>query len=199
MENKRARLSKEQRLDKIINAAIEVMARDGFKQASTKEIAQLSECTEALIFKYFKTKEDILDYIVQNVFVNNDSELLNFLNKDNDFKTVLCELVHWYINEFVTKTKLYKVIVRYEYSNLEFGKFVYTERLARRLKPIVLECEKRKEKGELKSHVNCEILGDTILELLDSIKFKILFLNLNAEEVKEKYTRIMLQLAESYS
>ena len=182
-----------------MNAAIEIIARDGFKQASTKEIAKIAECTEALIFKYFKIKEDILDAIIKKVMGENDSEMALFLNQSYDFKTFLSELLNWYMKNYTLKTNIYKVIVRHEAANIEFGNFVYQQRLTRRLKPIILECEKRKKNGEIKSHVNCEMLGLIILELLDSIKFKILFLELDKDKVQKEYKKMFFLLAENFT
>lgn len=42
-----------------MDAAAEIMRRDGLVRATTKEIAREAECSEALLYKYFPNKHDI--------------------------------------------------------------------------------------------------------------------------------------------
>ena len=57
------RLSKGQ--ERILRAAIEVIAERGFKAASTSEIARRAEVAEGTIFRHFKTKQLLFNHIVE--------------------------------------------------------------------------------------------------------------------------------------
>lgn len=57
------RLSKGQ--ERILRAAIEVIAERGFKGASTSEIARRAEVAEGTIFRHFKTKQLLLNHIIE--------------------------------------------------------------------------------------------------------------------------------------
>ncbi len=194
MKESKPRLSKAERMEQIIHVAIEVIARDGFKEASTKEIAQKAACTEALIFKYFKTKEHILHHIVHTLFDVNDAKMQNLLDKENNFLKLLNDIVEWHVEEYSSKKDLYKVVVRHEHANVEFGKYIYEHRLDKRLKPLINECKKRKKKEELGQGVDCTILGTTLFNLLDSIKYKVVFLDIDINKIKKEYSNIFKYL-----
>jgi len=49
---------------RILDAAITVISRKGFSASTTSEIAQIAGVAEGTIFRYFKTKKDILRRII---------------------------------------------------------------------------------------------------------------------------------------
>jgi AcrR family transcriptional regulator len=51
--------------EKILNAATKIFARKGFDGARVEEIAQKAGVNKALIYYYFKSKEDILEEIMK--------------------------------------------------------------------------------------------------------------------------------------
>lgn len=51
--------------ERILRAAVEVIAERGFRSASTSEIARRAEVAEGTIFRHFKTKQVLLQYIVE--------------------------------------------------------------------------------------------------------------------------------------
>ena len=50
--------------ESIINAALELFAREGFKATSTSKVAKLAGVSEGLIFRHFGNKEGLLDAII---------------------------------------------------------------------------------------------------------------------------------------
>ena len=199
MSDTRKRLTKEERIKTILEASIEVMAKDGFKKASTREIAKLAKCTEGLIFRYFKTKEDILNTIIKNVFEENNTEFLSFLNQDYSFKILLEKLLSWAIGHFSTKLNLHKVIIRQEYMDADFGHKVHQERSEKRTKFVIQEFERRKKIGELKKDVDCKILGNMIMESIMFANSKVIFLNYKQEEVLEYYKNMFNFIAQQFT
>ena len=51
--------------DKIIYEALLLFSRDGFEAASTRAIARAVHCSDAVIYKHFKSKKEILDAVVE--------------------------------------------------------------------------------------------------------------------------------------
>ena len=45
--------------DKIVNAAAQLFARQGYHGTSTREIARLADISENTLFRYFEHKEDL--------------------------------------------------------------------------------------------------------------------------------------------
>lgn len=61
---KTVRLSAEDRREQIIQVASELFAGQGFKGTTTRQIAQEAGITEALVFKYFETKDSLYRAII---------------------------------------------------------------------------------------------------------------------------------------
>jgi AcrR family transcriptional regulator len=59
------RLKGEQRRRVIIDAALALFSRKGFRGTTTKEIAEAAGCSEATIFKYFTTKDELYSAILE--------------------------------------------------------------------------------------------------------------------------------------
>lgn len=55
---------------KVILAALKLFAEQGFDGTSTQQIATESGMSQATIFKYFKSKEDLLDLIIGPIMQN---------------------------------------------------------------------------------------------------------------------------------
>jgi AcrR family transcriptional regulator len=85
--------------DRIIEAAEHVFAEKGFDGARVDEIARRAGVNKALIYYYFKSKDEILDFLfhkfIEKVFTLFDS--LNFedlLNSDRRVREVLIRFVY---------------------------------------------------------------------------------------------------------
>ena len=50
---------------KTLSAAIELFSRQGYNGTSTAQIAEKAGISQATIFKYFKTKDDLLSEIIE--------------------------------------------------------------------------------------------------------------------------------------
>lgn len=59
----KTRMSSSDRKQSIVLAAIPLFARHGFKKTTTKEIAQTAGISEALLYKHFKSKEELYGLI----------------------------------------------------------------------------------------------------------------------------------------
>jgi AcrR family transcriptional regulator len=59
------RLSGEERRRQIVEAAVELFSRKGFRGTTTREIAEAAGISEAMIFKHFATKRDLYSAIIE--------------------------------------------------------------------------------------------------------------------------------------
>ena len=64
---RRTRLSPEAREQEIVQAAIGFFAQNGFG-GQTRELARAMGVSQALIFRYFPTKEDLIERVYQEIF-----------------------------------------------------------------------------------------------------------------------------------
>jgi AcrR family transcriptional regulator len=62
----RRRMTAEERRKQIIQGAMKVFAKKGFRGTTTREIARILGISEALMFRYFPTKRDLYWAIIKN-------------------------------------------------------------------------------------------------------------------------------------
>lgn len=65
--------------DRIINAAIELFSQKGYDATRVSDIANAANVNKALIYYYFKSKQDILDFMVHSLLNNAVSIALDFI------------------------------------------------------------------------------------------------------------------------
>lgn len=68
-ERRRTRLSPEAREREIVRSAISFFAQNGFG-GQTRELARGMGISQSLIFRYFPTKEDLIERVYQEIFDN---------------------------------------------------------------------------------------------------------------------------------
>ena len=70
--------------DKLLEAAIKLLAEKGFNGTTTKEIAEKAEVNEALIFRHFSTKRDLYGAIIEKkIFEEPGIEITLETHKDS--------------------------------------------------------------------------------------------------------------------
>src|SRR3970040_199385 len=60
------RLSGEERRQQIVDAAVDLFSRKGFRGTTTREIAEVAGISEAMIFKHFATKRELYSAIIES-------------------------------------------------------------------------------------------------------------------------------------
>lgn len=87
-------ISKEKK-QKVLNAAMEVFAKHGYKKASTAEIAKLAGISKGLLFHYFDNKETLYFYLydVGVEIIMNEMSASNELQTRDFFERMECATV----------------------------------------------------------------------------------------------------------
>jgi AcrR family transcriptional regulator len=82
---------------KALLAGLDLFAKQGYNGTSTAQIAEKAEISQATIFKYFKTKQDLLVAIIKPVFENLFPVFRDgFINELSQF-TTLEDVVRFFI------------------------------------------------------------------------------------------------------
>jgi AcrR family transcriptional regulator len=68
LANRKARGSGHERLREILTAARELFLKDGFENVSTRKIAERVGISQAALFAYYKTKDDIFAQLIRDAF-----------------------------------------------------------------------------------------------------------------------------------
>lgn len=66
--------------ERILQASVELFSRKGFDATSVTEIARSAEVTKALIYYYFKSKEEIMDSLVRSLLDRISSMTMDFVH-----------------------------------------------------------------------------------------------------------------------
>ncbi|MFC6169556.1 TetR/AcrR family transcriptional regulator [Loigolactobacillus jiayinensis] len=83
----------------VLLASLDLFAQHGYASTSTAQIAQQAAVSQATIFKYFKTKQDLLLAILQPIIENLIPQYRDdFLPKINQFAT-LPTIVHFIVSD----------------------------------------------------------------------------------------------------
>ena len=99
---------------KTIEAAIKLFAKQGYHGTSTLQIAKEAGVSQATVFKYFKTKEDLLYSIIVPVI---PKLFLNFLKRTQNTNS-LEELISYAVEDRMVFLKENKDIVKIIYSEI---------------------------------------------------------------------------------
>ena len=67
---------------RIIDSSLSLFSRKGFDATSVNEIAARAKVTKALIYYYFKSKEEILDHLIQSMLGDWTSIARDFISKN---------------------------------------------------------------------------------------------------------------------
>src|SRR3989304_7401995 len=82
----RRKLSAGERRERIIASAIGLFSQKGFKGTTTREIAEGAGISEAMVFRYFPTKEDLYAAIITRAAgdVFEEISLIEFISRKDD-------------------------------------------------------------------------------------------------------------------
>lgn len=85
---------------KVLKAALQLFSKQGYDGTTTAQIAETSGMSQATIFKYFKSKEDLLIFIIEPII----DQILptygkNFAKKISQSDKSLEGLIHFIIND----------------------------------------------------------------------------------------------------
>ncbi len=109
---------REQSQEKILEASLKLFLEQGFENTSTREIANLAKCSEALIFKYFTNKKNLLCIIISNWF-NNRAQALAVLDQSQNIDEEIHLLIRWFFVSYLAEKNLNKLFVSQILNNNE--------------------------------------------------------------------------------
>lgn len=92
------RISSEKRRKQIIEIAMKLFSEKGFKGTTTKDISQKVPVNESILYRHFKTKEDIYKAIINTACSEKEKPLIHqkLIDKKDDvvvFKSIALEIM----------------------------------------------------------------------------------------------------------
>lgn len=149
----------------IMEAALEVFADKGYASSSTKEIAQKAGIAEGTIFRYFKTKKDILlrlastlfERILMPVIFKSIEEILT-QHRDKPLEEVLPMIIKDRLTLFRANSK-YIHLFLYEIQYHEEFKMNFVNEIIWKLSGMVADfMEEKQRAGEVRPDINCRMI-----------------------------------------
>jgi AcrR family transcriptional regulator len=94
------RLAGPDRRKQILDIAMKLFSEQGFDGTSTRQIAEAAEINEALIFRHFKTKEDLYWSVLQDRIERRgrNRRIRELLESGGDFREVLASIAEALLN-----------------------------------------------------------------------------------------------------
>lgn len=95
----------------VLDAAMIVFSRNGFHETHVDEIAELAGIAKGTVYRYFKSKDDILKEIIK---ANNEvltNELMRIFKKEGHILELIKEAIAYYIEFFDSNKDLYKILI----------------------------------------------------------------------------------------
>ncbi|KAB8031967.1 TetR/AcrR family transcriptional regulator [Fluviispira multicolorata] len=168
---KRQRKNREDRFDDFICSAKKVFAEKGYDAATIRDIAKEAKCSDGLLFRYFKSKSDLLIAVINNGRVNSQKDILDCLCETNKIEDQIYLIMKVYIDKFKESEQLIRVILSRALTDPEFEDFKIRFKNMDFLKSQIEFFRLKQKQGEISATCNCEALVMMIYSLSYMIGF----------------------------
>ena len=174
---------------KILEAAITVIFEKGFSASSTSEIAHLAGVAEGTVFRYFKTKKDILRRIlIQVVNITGEQLILESLKKilfndgQKDLRSIIKALLKDQIALIDAIFPMLRIVIIEALYHEDIRKILYEKIISKMLEAFKTFHQEMAAKGLMNKELDPVIVSHTIMG------------NLTAFFVYRKYFGTMVEL-----
>jgi AcrR family transcriptional regulator len=125
------RVSSEHRREQILDVAMQLFARQGFRGTTTRQIAQEAQVNEAIIFRHFPTKDDLYSAIIQRKIqlAARRKDLRDRLREDRSAFDIFASIAEDILlrtqeDKNVTRLLLFSALEHHELSEKFFRSFI---------------------------------------------------------------------------
>jgi TetR/AcrR family transcriptional regulator, fatty acid metabolism regulator protein len=129
------------RRDRIIESALEIFAKKGFQEATISEISKAAGVSDATVYEYFKSKEELLFVIPEEITENSIKETEMVLPYLRGAEPKLRAIVQGYVNTYENNPEYTNLIMLHLRSNRNFLKTTAYE-VIRKAAGFMLSCIK---------------------------------------------------------
>src|ERR1700758_5475503 len=105
---------KQDRRQQIIEAAMELFAQKGFRGTTTRDLASHAGVNEAIIFRYFKTKEELYSAIIEHKASEHrktQAEELDCLSATKEYEKFFQALGSTFLEKHETDTTFLRLLL----------------------------------------------------------------------------------------
>lgn len=148
------------RRDSIILAAIDIINENGIQGLSTKEIAAKQGISESLLYKHFKSLDEVLVAVIE-YFSRFDTMIINtILKRDISCKDKVLEYIKSFVELYESYPALAAIILNYEtLMHYDHTRDMVIDIIKKRLDFIVVVTKAGQSTGEINSYYNPQELS----------------------------------------
>lgn len=149
----------------LLEAAISVIASDGYAGASMRKVANEAGCTTGAVTYYFANKEEMVVAIAQSVFDEFDL-LLDVVGDNANIRAMMMSWLDWSSMENPGKwLALFQLLVHARHEPT-FASII-RERYSRFREELAVKLVKGQKDGSIRSDIEAGILADQIAAICD--------------------------------
>lgn len=173
----RVRLTKEDRKSQILQSAMEMFVQNGFDSTTTASIAKAANISEVTLFRYFSSKQQLFDEIMQPILSISSIEDSQ-IDENTSVKSKLIQLLLMRLNFIKENQGLIKLIL------LEHDRLQLKENFIKRM-----ALQYKEQLGRLNVH-----LDDFHLRLLIGLLLSYLYFSPENESEQELFVSNLINL-----
>ena len=158
---------------KILQAAIKTFSEKGYSNATTSEIAKGAGIAEGTIFRYFKTKKDILrGILIIGINMMAGQLVIHSIEKilaeadGKDLRTVLKEIMHDRIKLIDTVYPIFRIIATEALYHEDIREAMYQNVILKALDFMKVFYAKLLQKGVVRENIDPEVILRSIMSNL---------------------------------
>lgn len=151
--------------EKILKAAIKVFSEKGFSASTTSEIAKNAGVAEGTIFRYFKTKKDILrGILIQTLKMVSGKIIMEGVEKifkesgEKDLRTVFKELIYDRLKLVDKFYPMARIIISEAIFHEDIREAIYQNIVVKAVEAFTLFHAKMVERGQMRDDISPLIL-----------------------------------------
>jgi AcrR family transcriptional regulator len=189
----------------IMEAALEVFAEKGYHASSTREISQKAGIAEGTIFRYFKTKKDILNRLATALFdkflaplvIDAIDEILTTYH-DRPIEEVIQHLIRDRLTLIRANFRYIHLFIYEMQFQSDFRKNVFEEIIWKVSSKVTNYFEEKQQKGLIRVDLNCRAIVFSLVGMVASFVLWHEFLHgdekysFSDEEIISQVTKIIL-------
>ena len=151
----------------LLDAAVRVFARKGFRAARVGDIAEEAGVAHGLLYHYFRSKEEVLETIFRETWQLLQADLDRIESSDLPFREQLRRFARIYLGSWLVTPELIGVLVREVARSPDVGERVTEIRGV--FVGIARMIESAKERGEIRADCNVTFATWTVYGALEEI------------------------------
>lgn len=186
----------QQRQDEILTAAVSVFSEKGYAGATTSEVAKAAGVAEGTIFRYFKTKKELLSAIVIK-FVHSISgslilggvEKILATSEGKDLRVVLKEILMDRLRLLHRIRPAFQVVLTEALYHPEIRNAMYDNVYKRALLTIQPFFERMEEEGKLRTGLSQDTIMRTVMSAFFGLIAQCIYTGMTNEAFEQEADR----------